>query len=162
MTAIARVAGSPGAAYAGAAGGGVWKTLDGGDTWVPLTDGLHDLAVGALAVPPSNPSVLYVGTGEGGYGGSFIPGIGFLRSFDAGASWVLPDSVVATSFYRVLVHPSRAEELVAGTNGGAFRSTDGGATWVNVIARAAYGDVADLVRDPKDPQVLYASTWCAD
>jgi photosystem II stability/assembly factor-like uncharacterized protein len=161
MTAIAPVPGAPGTAYAGAAGGGVWKTTDGGGSWVPLTDGLHDLAVGALAVAPSNPSRIYVGTGEGGYGQSFIPGIGLVKSDDGGATWILPDSVVATAFYRILVHPARPDEIVAGTNAGAFRSTDGGATWTNVISRTAYGEVADMVRDPRDPAVLYASTWCA-
>jgi photosystem II stability/assembly factor-like uncharacterized protein len=162
MTAIAPVPGSPGAAYVGAAGGGVWKTTDGGASWTPLTDDLHDLSVGALAVAPSNPSVVYVGTGEGGYGLSFIPGIGLVKSTDGGATWILPDRVLATMFYRILVHPGNADELVAATNAGAFRSTDGGATWTNVIAHADYGDIPDMVRDPTDPRVLYATTWCPD
>ena len=58
------------------------------------------------------------------------------------------------------MHPTNANELVAGTNGGAFRSTDGGNTWTNVITRAAYGDVPDLARDASDPRILYATTWC--
>jgi photosystem II stability/assembly factor-like uncharacterized protein len=161
MTAIAPIPGAPDGALAGAAGGGVWKTTDGGTSWTPLTEGLHDLAVGAMAVAPSNPLVIYVGTGEGGYGSSFIPGIGLVRSLDGGATWILPESVMATSFYRISVHPADANELVAATSGGAFRSTDGGATWVNVVTAADYGEVADLVRDPTDPKVLYATTWCA-
>jgi photosystem II stability/assembly factor-like uncharacterized protein len=161
MTAIAPVPGSPGTAYAGAACGGVWKTTDGGTTWTPLTEDLLDLSVGALAVAPSNPQIVYLGTGEGGYTRTFVPGIGFVKSTDGGATWTLPQSVIAPYFYRILVHPTDANEVVAGTSGGAFRSTDGGATWTNVIAYADYGDVPDMVRDPLDPRVLYATTYCA-
>lgn len=160
MTAIVPVPGAPGTAYAGGAGGGVWKTADGGATWTSLTDGIHDLAVGAIALAPSSSNVVYVGTGEGGVGSSFIPGIGLLKSLDGGATWTLPDRVLASSFYRILVHPANANELVAGTSGGAFRSTDGGATWTNVIPRDQYGEIPDMVRDPSDPQTLYATTWC--
>ncbi len=160
MTAIAPMPGAAGTAYAGAAGGGVWKTTDGGVTWTPLTDGLHDLAVGAIALAPSNPSILYVGTGEGGVGSAFIPGIGLLKSMDGGATWILPDSVLATSFYRILVHPTNPNELLAGTSGGAYRSSDGGASWTNVLPRSTWGDIPDIVRDPANPQVLYATTWC--
>jgi photosystem II stability/assembly factor-like uncharacterized protein len=160
MTAIAPVPGAPNTVYAGAAGGGVWKTTDGGASWVPLTEGLHDLSVGALAVAPSNPSVVYVGSGEAGGSASFIPGIGLLKSTDGGATWILPDSVLATAFYRILVHPSDANELVAGTSAGGFRSTDGGATWTNVISHADYGEISDMVRDSTDPRILYAVTYC--
>ncbi len=111
MTAIAPVPGAPNTVFAGAAGGGVWKTTDGGANWTPLTDGLHDLSVGAVAVAPSNPSIVYVGTGEGGYIESFIPGIGLVKSVDGGANWILPESVVATTFYRISVHPSNPNEI---------------------------------------------------
>src|SRR5262245_40968835 len=160
MTAIAPIPGSPSGAYAGAAGGGVWKSTNGGDSWQPLTDGLHDLSVGAIAVAPSNPLIVYVGTGEGCHANAFIPGIGLVRSLDGGETWILPESVVATAFFRISVHPDDANELVAGTNLGALRSTDGGATWTSVISVDDYGEVADLVRDPTDPKILYAATWC--
>ncbi|MEO8430030.1 MAG: PKD domain-containing protein [Acidobacteriota bacterium] len=160
MTAIAPHPTAAGTVLAGAAGGGVWKTTDGGSTWQPLTEGINDLSVGAVAIPPSAPNTIYLGTGEGGYAIDFIPGIGFLKSTDGGANWILPASVIATTFYRLSVHPTNANELVAGTNGGAFRSTDGGASWTNVIARGTYGDVPDIVRDSGDPRILYATTWC--
>lgn len=160
MTAIASAPRSPNVVYAGAAGGGVWKTSDGGRTWRSLTDGLHDLSVGALAVAPSNPSVVYLGSGEGGYDGDFVPGIGLLKSTDGGETWALPGSVLSPIFYRILVHPANADELVVGTGAGGFRSVDGGATWTSVISHADYGDVADLVRDPADANVLYAVTFC--
>ena len=161
MTAIAPHPTVPGTVYAGAAGGGVWKTTDGGATWTPLTEDLHDLSVGALALAPSNPSIVYLGTGEGGHPSFAIPGIGFVKSLDGGRTWILPTTVLATQFYRISVHPSNPDELVVGTNAGAFRSTDGGATWTNVLSHATYGDVPDLVRDPTDPNTLYATTWCA-
>jgi photosystem II stability/assembly factor-like uncharacterized protein len=160
MTAVAPHPTDSNRIYAGAAGGGVWKSTDAGATWTPLTEGLSDLSVGALALAPSSPDTIYLGTGEGGYAIDFIPGIGFLKSTDGGVTWNLPSSIIATTFYRISVHPTNSNELVAGTNGGAFRSTDGGNTWSNVIARAAYGDVPDLARDASDPRILYATTWC--
>ncbi|HEU4387804.1 MAG TPA: hypothetical protein VFV34_08410, partial [Blastocatellia bacterium] len=147
--------------YIGAAGGGVWKTTDGGGSWVALTDMLNDLSVGAVALAPSNPNIVYLGTGEGGYASDFIPGIGFVKSTDGGSTWTLPSSVIATMFYRILVNPSNPDEVIAGCNAGAIRSTDGGATWSSVISAATYSDVTDMVRDPGNPSVLYATTWDA-
>src|SRR6266545_2837591 len=107
---------------------------------VPLTDDLNDLSVGALAVAPSSPNIIYLGSGEGAYAvdaghqlAPFIPGIGLLKSSDGGANWTLPASVVASRFYRISVHPTNPLELVAGTNQGGVRTTDGGTTWTNVI-----------------------------
>ena len=146
--------------YAGAAGGGVWKTTDGGTTWTPLTDGIHDLSVGALAIARSSPNVIYVGSGEGGYAFDFVPGIGLLTSTDGGETWSFPSSVVATTFYRISVHPTNPLDLVVGTNQGGLRTTDGGATWTSVIPKDIYGDVTEVVRHPTNPDVLYAATWC--
>ena len=160
MTAIDFAPNQTGTAYAGSAGGGLWKTIDGGGSWTVLTDGLNDLAVGAVAVAPSDGNVIYLGTGEGGYAIDFIPGIGLLKSIDGGATWNVPSTVVATKFYRISVHPTNPQELVAATDRGAIRSTDGGNSWTTVISRSAYGDVPDLVRDAANPSTLYATTWC--
>ena len=150
MTSIAPDPNTPDTVYAGAAGGGVWKTTDGGATWEPLTDDLPDLAVGALAVAPSSPGTIYVGTGEP----NGMPGIGWLSSTDGGATWVLPTEVVANFFYRISVHPEHAGEIVAGTDAGGLRSNDGGATWTRFLQGAA---VTDVVRSTQDPNVLYAA-----
>ncbi|HEY6051994.1 MAG TPA: hypothetical protein VIZ58_12140, partial [Thermoanaerobaculia bacterium] len=111
MTALAPHPTDANTIYVGAAGGGVWKSSDAGATWTPLTEGLSDLSVGALAVAPSSPDTIYLGTGEGGYAIDFIPGIGFLKSTDGGVTWNLPSSVIATTFYRISVHPTNANEL---------------------------------------------------
>jgi photosystem II stability/assembly factor-like uncharacterized protein len=150
----------PGTAFAGSAGGGAWKTTDGGQTWTSLTDTIPNLAIGAVALAPSSPSVIYLGTGEAGPNSDRIPGIGILSSSDGGLSWTLPPSVLATGFHRIAVHPSNPLELVAGTNAGAFRSSNGiNGPWTRVISSTTYGEVADLVRDPSNPLVIYAATW---
>jgi len=150
----------PGTAIVGSAGGGVWKTADGGQTWTSLTDTIPNLAVGAVAIAPSSPSVIYLGTGEAGPNSDRIPGIGILSSSDGGITWALPASVLATGFHRITVHPSNPQELVVGTNAGAYRSTNGiDGPWTQVISSTTYGEVADLVRDPSNPLVIYAATW---
>jgi photosystem II stability/assembly factor-like uncharacterized protein len=161
MTAVAPHPTIAGTVYAGAAGGGVWKTEDGGTTWSPLTEDLPDLSVGALAIAPSAPDTIYLGTGEGGFGG-FIPGIGLLTSRDAGATWSLPETIVARSFFRISVHPSRPDELFAGTENGGGRSTDGGRTFTFSIPARTYGLVTEVLRTPGAAEVLYAATWCAN
>ncbi len=155
-----------GTALVGAAGGGVWRTADFGQSWTPLTETVANLSVGALAYAPSDPNVVYLGTGEGGYAIDFVPGIGLLQSSDGGANWNLPSSVIATEFYRLLVDPSDPNIVIAGTNNGALRSTGGqNGPWTAVIASGSspgntgFGDVTDMVRDPGNPKVLYATTW---
>src|SRR5438128_723959 len=92
-TALALHPSLSGTAIIGAAGGGAWKTTDNGQTWHVLTDDIPNLSVGAIAYAPSNPNIVYLGTGEGGYAGDFIPGIGLLVSSDSGETWTLPASV---------------------------------------------------------------------
>lgn len=149
----------PATIYIGAAGGGVWKTTDSGTSWRPLTDSLTDLSVGAVTFAPSDPNIVYLGTGEGSVAIDFIPGIGFLKSTDGGENWILPSSVVAEKFYRILVHPTSPLEVIAGTSQGGLRSTDGGATWTTVIDPNVFGHVTDIVRHPTNPLILYATTW---
>jgi len=141
----------------GAAGGGVWRTEDWGSTWTPLTDMLPDLSVGAVAYAPSNPSIIYLGSGEGGYAIDFIPGIGLIKSVDGGLSWILPDNVVAEMFYDLSVDPDNENIVVAGTSQGLLYTMDGGDTWITTLPDV---DGTDLVRSPQDPSLLYASTWC--
>jgi photosystem II stability/assembly factor-like uncharacterized protein len=158
-------------AIIGTAGGGAWRTTSRGIVWTPLTETVPNLSAGAVAYAPSDPNRVYLGTGEGGYASDFIPGIGLLTSDDGGNNWTLPSTVVASMFYRISVHPSNPDDLVIATNRGALRSTTGpNGPWTTVIPSLnglvdGYGDVADLVRHPANPSVLYAATydrgrWC--
>ncbi|MCG6963752.1 MAG: hypothetical protein LJE95_10835 [Acidobacteria bacterium] len=165
ITAVAPNPTDLGTVLVGAAGGGVWKTTDTGVTWTPLTDGIPNLSVGALTYAPSDANIVYVGTGEGGYGIDFIPGIGLLRSDDGGETWSLPDTVVATQFYRINVDPRDPDTLLAATNAGLLRSDTGGATWTTPLAVSAAGGShsavpTDVVRSSDDPDHLYAALWC--
>jgi photosystem II stability/assembly factor-like uncharacterized protein len=155
VTSIAPHPTAIGTVYVGAAGGGVWKTQDNGTTWTPLTDDLNDLSVGAVAIAPSSPDTIYLGTGEP----SGTPGIGLVTSSDGGATWTYPTAVVARAFYRISVHPNNPQELVAGTDSGGLRSTDGGKTWSHFLGSVA---VADLVRSPADSNVLFAATVASE
>ncbi|MEO6325577.1 MAG: hypothetical protein ABIT01_07160, partial [Thermoanaerobaculia bacterium] len=142
--------------YRGTAGGGVWKTVDGGATWTVLTDSLGNLSIGAIALAPSNPNLVYVGTGEGALSGDVINGIGFIKSTDAGATWSLPLSVSATLFFDLTVHPTIPTEVLAATDVGMQLSTDGGSTW----SRSVGNEVATaLSRDRQNPANVLATTW---
>jgi photosystem II stability/assembly factor-like uncharacterized protein len=165
-TALALHPSISGTAIIGAAGGGAWKTTDGGQNWRVLTDDIPNLSVGAIAYAPSDPNIVYLGTGEGGYAGDFIPGIGLLVSHDDGETWALPSSVVATQFYKLLVNPANSLDVLAATNIGLLRSKNGqNGPWKEVIrslvgvSDPGYGDVTDLVRDPSDASSIYATTW---
>ncbi|MEW6206832.1 MAG: hypothetical protein AB1631_00590 [Acidobacteriota bacterium] len=138
--------------YVGADGGGVWKADDGGKTWTPLTDSLPSLEVGALAIAPSNPDTLYLGTGIRSNGA------GIIKSTDAGQSWTLPDTAISPRVFHISVHPTNADEVLAGAETGAFRSTDGGRTWINT----RFGSVYDICRHPTNLQTIYATTNFVD
>ena len=145
-----------GTVYIGADGGGVWKTTDGGTSWVNLTDSVNNLNVGAITLAPSSPNIVYVGTGS-----EHASGIGLLKSNDGGNTWLFPSSVLASSFSRLSVHPTNPLDVIAATSNGGFRSLDGGVTWDKVIAEP-YIEVRDLKRDPSNPFTLYASANVSD
>jgi photosystem II stability/assembly factor-like uncharacterized protein len=147
-----------GTIYAAADGGGVWKTTDAGASWNPLGDGMAMNAVLSLAIAPSDPSVLYAGTGTD-HINRFSIGAGLLKTTDGGESWSLPilADTNATSVNAIAVHPLDSQDVLIGTLGGGYRSTDGGATWAKVISTAEI--VSDYVRDPIHPEVVYASIW---
>lgn len=169
VTSLALVPGSPGVAYAGGAQGGVWKTTDSGATWSPLTDSQPSLAIGAIAVDPNDPSVVYAGTGESNQACDSYFGAGILRSADGGASWTLlgASSFAGTSISRIAVDPSEPPTTLwaANTSGvagftcssgsgtyGVWKSTNSGVSWT--LMRG--GKASDLVLDPLSPSVVYA------
>ncbi len=161
----------PNTFYVGAAGGGVWKTTNGGASFVALTDFLGDTAIGSIAVAPSNAQVLYAGTGEADFSGDCKYGIGLLRSLDGGASWsVIPGpqgAFVRRAISKIVVDPTNPSVVYIATasavnalrgNHGVWKSTDGGRTWTNTTAGiTTTNNYTALVIDPKRPQTLYTA-----
>lgn len=122
--------------YAGSASGGLWKSTDSGDTWVPLTDELPSLAVGGIAVSGADPNVVLIGTGEGNQNAFRVPGVGVLKSTDGGGTWAPTnlafDVTQAVGFHFLEVNRGTGVYL-AGTTAGMYRSTDEGSTWAQVL-----------------------------
>lgn len=150
--------------YIAAAGGGVWKTTDGGSSWIPLTDSQPTLAMGAIALAPSNPSVIYAGTGEANNSGDSHFGGGILVSKDGGVSWTLatglPDRTSA-----IAVDPTNDKIAYAAMgssnflNTGLYKTTDGGLTWKNVTSTflSSTYTYSDVKLDPNNPSIVYTA-----
>jgi photosystem II stability/assembly factor-like uncharacterized protein len=156
--------------WMGTTGGGVYKTTDGGDTWLPMTDGYFGGTTGAVAVAPSNPDVVYVGGGEFAIRGNVSHGDGMWKTTDGGKTWVNIGLNDSRQIAKVRVHPTNPELVYAAVQGhvwgpnaerGIFRSKDGGKNWQKVLFRDDSTGAADLVMDPANPNVLYAGFWQA-
>ena len=155
--------------YFGATGGGLWKTTDGGTTWNPVSDGFFQTSsVGAVAVAPSNPDVVYAGMGETELRGNIIQGDGVYKSTDGGRTWTHRGLERTMAIARIRVDPSNPDLVYVAAFGdpygknaerGVFRSTDGGQTWQRVLFRDEKTGAEDLAIDPHNSQVLYASLW---
>ena len=126
--------------FLGAADGGVWKTTNGGVNWTPATDQQASMSSGAIAIAPSNPSIVYVGTGEQDFSSDSYSGVGILKSTNGGSTWTnLPGPFVGMSIGSLAVHPTNSNIVLAAASwfGGIYRSTDGGNTWANVLSGTA-------------------------
>jgi photosystem II stability/assembly factor-like uncharacterized protein len=155
--------------YFGATGGGLWKTMDAGTTWRPVTDGqLTSSSVGAVAQCESNPDIVYIGMGEVAFRGNIMQGDGVYRSADAGKTWTHMGLPETQAIGRIRVHPTNCDVVHVAALGhpygpnaerGVFRSKDGGKTWQKVLFRNDRTGAVDLTMDPKNPQVLYAGFW---
>lgn len=168
--AVTGVEGKPNLYYMGTAGGGVWKTENAGISWSPISD--KDFAVGSIgsiAVAPSDPQVIYVGTGEGPIRGvTTSHGKGVYKSTDGGESWTLAGLDTRGQIPKIRVHPTDPNTLWAAVQGniwapneerGVFKSVDGGNTWQQVLKVNDNTGAADLVLDPTNPRILYAAMW---
>ncbi|HEU4884783.1 MAG TPA: hypothetical protein VFT45_21175, partial [Longimicrobium sp.] len=162
VTSIAIPSGAPNTVYLGAAQGGVWKTTDGGKNWAPTSDNELSLAIGAIAIDPSNPSIVYAGTGEGNFSGDSYYGAGVLKSTNAGASWTMlaQATFTGTRFSRLAVTPGATTRLFGATGKGVYRSTDGGVTWMPMSSGIpANVPATDVSINPATPTTVYAAVW---
>lgn len=156
--------------YMGVVNGGVWKTTDAGRTWVPIFDDQPTGSIGALAVAPSDPRVIYVGTGEAQQRPDLATGDGMYKSTDEGRTWTHLGLRDTQQIAQVVVDPRNADRLFVAALGhsygpnterGIFRSTDGGRTFDKVLYRDENTGGADVLLDPTNPQVVYAALWQA-
>ena len=154
--------------YIGTAGGGVWKTVDAGRTWQSLFDRQPASAVGALAVAPSDPKVIYVGTGQVAARYDVGAGDGVYRSADGGKTWQHAGLADTRHIGAILVDPQHPDIVLVGALGhyygpnherGVFRSIDGGRTWKQTLFIDADTGIVDMAADPANPKIVYAAAW---
>lgn len=167
--AIAGVPGDPMVNYIGAASGGLWKTMDGGINWNPIFDGQEVSSIGSVALAPSNPNIVWVGTGE-----TFVirpahaMGDGIYKSEDAGKTWKRMGLEKTGRIGRVIVHPTNPDIVYAAALGhtygpqqerGVYKTTDGGKTWKQILFIDEHTGAAELAIDPKNPDRLLVGMW---
>ncbi len=168
ITAIDAVVTNPDIIYAGAASGGVWKTTSAGISWEPIFDKEATLAIGSIAIQQDNPSVVWVGTGEGNPRNSLNGGYGIYKSLDAGKTWKLMGLEKTRHIHRIVIDPKNPNTVYVGAIGspwgehperGVYKTTDGGTTWKHILFVDNKTGCADLIIDPSNPNKLFASMW---
>jgi len=168
VLAVTGVPGDPATWYFGAVAGGVWKSTDAGASWKPVFDDQKIASIGAIAVADSDHNVLYVGTGEACTRGNITYGDGVYRSVDAGRTWKNIGLRDTRQIGAVIVHPKNPDVVLVAALGhafgpneerGVFRTADGGRTWAKVLYKDPDTGAIDVVFDPDNPNVVYASLW---
>ncbi len=154
--------------YVGYATSGIWKSDDNGATWQTIFDDYPTSSIGDLAVAPSNPDILWVGTGEANLFRASMPGVGLYKSTDAGRSFTHMGLGDSQTIGRIVIHPEDPDIVYVAASGhewtdnetrGVFKTTDGGKTWAKILYKSPRTGAGDLVMDPSDPNTLYAVTW---
>ena len=168
VNAVGGVPGNSGVYYFGADGGGVWKTTDGGNTWKPIFDSQPVGSIGALALAPSNPKIIYVGSGVNGIYSDIAYGNGVYKSADGGETWQHLGLEDTRHIARILIDPRNPDIVLIAALGhsfgpnevrGVFRSTDGGKTWKKVLYKDTLTGAVDLCFEPGNSRVVYATLW---
>src|SRR5678809_1494021 len=158
----------PNVFYIGVNNGGVWKTTDYGRTWIPIFDDQPTGSIGAIALAPSNPNIIYVGSGEGLQRPDLSTGDGIYRSTDAGKTWTHLGLRDGQQIPQIVVDPRDPNRLFVAVMGhpyganaerGIFRSTNGGQSFEKVLYKDENTGGVDVVLDPQDPNVVYAVLW---
>jgi photosystem II stability/assembly factor-like uncharacterized protein len=161
VTCVAGIPGKPAIYYFGTPGGGVWKTTDGGRVWQPIFDDAHVASIGALALAPSNPDIVYVGTGEETIGN------GVYKSSDAGKTWTNIGLKDERYISQIIVDPRNPDIVLvsardyfrAGAARGIFKTTDGGKTWDKVFFKDGKTSIVEMAATPDNPSIVYAATY---
>ena len=170
VLAVSGVLGEPEHFYFGSVNGGVWESRDAGRTWQPVFDGQPVGSIGAIAVAPSDPKIIYVGSGESDMRSDIAQGNGMYRSSDGGKTWSRIGLTDSQQIARIRIHPSDPNLVYVAALGhpygpnaerGLFRSRDGGRTWQRILSRNGDSDTGaiDVAFEPGNPKVLYAALW---
>ena len=159
---------NPNLYYMGTAGGGVWKTEDSGSTWEPISDGYYGGSIGAIAVSESDENIIYVGEGEQTLRGNVSSGHGIWKSTDAGETWKYIGLPKSEHISRIRIHPENPDIVYVGVIGnlwkpnserGLYKTNDGGLTWEKILYVSDKAGIGDLVIDPNNSRIIYATTW---
>jgi photosystem II stability/assembly factor-like uncharacterized protein len=154
--------------YVAVGSGGVWKTVNSGTTWAPLTDSKPFYSTGCLTLDPNNSSTIWLGTGENVGGRHVGIGHGLYVSYDGGKSWKNKGLEKSEHISKIIVNPNNSNEIWVASQGplwssggerGLYKTTDGGDTWKLVLSSNEWTGVTDIVIDPRDEKTLYAATW---
>ncbi|GBD32156.1 Ycf48-like protein [bacterium HR33] len=168
ITSVHGVPGDPNTYYVGAASGGVWKTTDGGVNWSPIFDDQPAQSIGSIAIAPSNPNIVWVGTGEAHIRSHISIGNGVYRSLDAGKTWTHMGLDSTGRVARIVIHPQNPDIVLVCAQGhnygpqqdkGVYRTTDGGRNWTQVLFVDPNTGCSDLAMDPTNPAILFAGFW---
>lgn len=166
--AVTGVEGKANLFYFGSTGGGVWRSNDAGNSWENISDGYFGGSIGAVAVSPSDPNIIYVGQGEETVRGNVSSGSGIWKTSDAGKTWQHIGLKGSKHISRIRIHPKNPDLVYVAALGnlykdseerGVYKSIDGGKTWTRSLFSDAGSGAVDLVLDPNNPRTLYASTW---
>lgn len=168
ITAIDVIRDNPDVIFAGAASGGIWKSESGGIDWEPIFDEQGAHSIGDISIFQKNPSIIWVGTGEGNPRNSASMGAGVYRSIDGGRSWEYMGLEQTRSIHRIIVHPENPDIVYVGAQGnpwgdteerGVYKTTDGGETWEKILYNNDRTGVADMVMDPSNPNKIFVAMW---
>ncbi|HEY1912818.1 MAG TPA: hypothetical protein VGG73_17965 [Vicinamibacterales bacterium] len=167
--AVSGVKGRPKEGYFGAVGGGLWKTIDGGTEWTPVTDGqIKSSSVGAVAVSESNPDLVFIGMGEACIRGNIMPGDGVYKSADAGKTWSHVGFGNSDAIAKIRIHPTNPDIVFVADFGrygepsderGLYKSVDGGKTWQRKLFKDNKTGAVDVTIDRHNPNVMFAALW---